>query len=77
MSSNPSLVKLIARTLKVPVERLTPDARFDQLGRTSFQEIELLTEIEDEFSVRLDFEEFVTLATVGELTEAVAKAGGG
>jgi acyl carrier protein len=64
--------KLIAATLQVDPEQLTPETRFDELGRTSFQEVELFTEIEDRFGMELDFPAFSRLATVGELADAVA-----
>jgi acyl carrier protein len=71
MPADTALLNLVAETLRVDVDKLTPQARFDDLGRTSAQEIELFTQIEDTFDVRLDFETFSTLATVGELVNAV------
>lgn len=74
MPADTAVLNLIAETLGVDVDKLTPQARFDDLGRTSVQEIELLTQIEDSLDVRLDFEAFSTLATVGELVNAVTAA---
>jgi acyl carrier protein len=71
MSADAALLNLVAQTLQIDVDQLTPQARFDELGRTSFQEVELFTEIEDLFEVELDFTAFSTLATVGELVDAV------
>ena len=73
MSEATALLRLIAETLRIDVDQLTPNARFDELGRTSFQEIELLTEIEDQFNVKLDFPTYSMLVTVGELVDAVTR----
>jgi acyl carrier protein len=80
MSVDSVLLRVIAETLGVDARRLAAGDRFADLGRTSFQEIELLTEIEDRFRVQLDFDHFCGLATVGELVGAVNAAvreGGG
>ncbi len=63
--------ELIAAILEADIEQLAAHTRFDELGRTSFQEIELLTAIEDRFKIELDFPEFSELATVGELADTV------
>ena len=72
MSVGTVLVKLIAATLEVDPAQLTPQTRFDELGRTSFQEVELFTAIEDRFGIELDFPAYSRLATIGDLTDAVA-----
>jgi acyl carrier protein len=74
MPTDTAIVNLVAETLRVDVDKLTPQTRFDDLGRTSVQEIELFTQIEDTLDVKLDFEAFSTLATVGELVDAVTVA---
>jgi acyl carrier protein len=74
MPTDTALLSIVAETLRVDADQLTPQARFDDLGRTSVQEIELFTQIEDSFDVTLDFEAFSTLATVGELVDAVTVA---
>lgn len=47
MPADTAVLNLIAETLRVDVDKLTPQVRFDDLGRTSVQEIELLNQIED------------------------------
>jgi acyl carrier protein len=74
MSTAVALRSLIAEKLHVDIDELTTDTRFDELGRTSTQELELLTEIEDRFKVTLDFGAYLTAATVGELVEALTAA---
>jgi len=67
---------LVARILEVDADLVTPDALFTDLGRTSLQEIELLTAIEDRYRITLDFGTFVDLKTVGDLSIAIAAATG-
>jgi acyl carrier protein len=76
MSVDPALLTLVAETLEVDAGGLTRDTRFDELGRTSFQEVELFTGIEDRFRVRLDFTKYTELATIGELDDLVRGARG-
>jgi len=71
VSPEATLLDLIANTLGIDADELTPDARFDELGLTSAQELELYVQIEDQLAVTLDFTEFSLLATVGEVVDAV------
>ena len=66
------LAGFIAQTLHVDAGILTPQARFADLGRTSFAEVELLNLIEDHYRITLDFETYLSLETVGALAEAIA-----
>ena len=47
--------KVIARLLKVPAERVTPQANFVRdLGMESVQSIELIAALEEEFDIEID-----------------------
>lgn len=70
------LLKLVADIVDVDAAQLTPQTTFAETGRTSFQEVELFTEIEDRFGLRLDFTKYSALTTIGELTEMVNAAAG-
>ena len=70
------ITSLVAQILEIDAGLVTPDALFADLGRTSLQEIELLTAIEDRYRITLDFGTFVDLKTVGDLSIAVAAATG-
>lgn len=71
-----ALVKLVADTLEVGAAELGPETRFDDLGRTSFQEVELFTALEERFGVTLDFADYTAVTTVGELEAMVTAATG-
>jgi len=70
------ITSLVAQILEIDAGLVTPDVLFTDLGRTSLQEIELLTAIEDRYRITLDFGTFVDLKTVGDLSIAVAAATG-
>jgi len=58
--------KVVARTLKVDLPRVTHDARFiEDLGAESMQSIELIAAFEEEFDIEMDEEAAVTVKTVG------------
>jgi acyl carrier protein len=73
-ASRAELIDLTSQILRVDADRLSPDTRFDDLGRTSFAELELFTGIEDRFGVTLDFRAYSKLQTIGALTDAVEAA---
>ena len=42
---------IISRSLKIPVEQLTPDKRLDELGAESLDVIEIIFELEEKFDI--------------------------
>lgn len=46
---------IIAKSLKIPVERLTSDARLDELGAKSLDVIEIVFELEEKFDISIPF----------------------
>lgn len=58
--------RVIADLLKVSLDAVTDDAHFVQdLGMDSFQHVELLAALEEEFDVEVDEEETAQNETVG------------
>ena len=65
---------VVARTLKVDLARVTDASRFvEDLGAASMQSIELIAAFEEEFDIEIDEEEAVTVKTVGNAVEYIAK----
>jgi acyl carrier protein len=46
---------IISQSLKIPVERLTPDARLDELGAESLDVIEIVFALEEKFDISIPF----------------------
>jgi acyl carrier protein len=44
---------IIAKSLHIPVEKLTPDARLDDLGAESLDVIEIVFELEEKFDISI------------------------
>jgi acyl carrier protein len=47
--------QIIATTLKVPLEQLTPDTRLDDIGAESLDVIEIVFELEEKFGISIPF----------------------
>jgi acyl carrier protein len=78
--------RIIARTLMVPVEQLTPDTRLDDIGAESLDVIEIVFELEENFGINIPFnpddagrsgasapnaENDMAFQTIGQVAEAV------
>jgi acyl carrier protein len=48
--------QIIAKSLKVPVENLTPDTRLDEIGAESLDVIEIVFELEEKFGINIPFQ---------------------
>lgn len=44
---------IISKSLKIPVEQLTPDKRLDELGAESLDVVEILFELEEKFDISI------------------------
>ncbi|MGN6702717.1 MAG: acyl carrier protein [Burkholderiaceae bacterium] len=73
MTTLEHLRQILAADYNLPADRLTPEARLDELGIDSLGVMEMLFRIEDEFHIRLPHElsELPPLATVGDVAAAV------
>lgn len=47
---------IIAKSLKMPVEQLTPDKRLDELGVESLDVIEIVFDLEEKFNISIPFQ---------------------
>jgi acyl carrier protein len=66
---------LIAETLGVEEEEVTPEASFEEDLNVDRQElVDLMVAIEEEFEVRIPDEEMATIATVGDAVEYLEDA---
>jgi len=52
-SSFPTVAKLLAKSLDVPLDTIHPDTELEALGADSLTVIELIFDLEDEFDVKL------------------------
>ena len=65
---------LVAETLEVDEDTITESLRFDELGADSFDLLELVTALEDEFDMTMDDDSLGQIATVGDVVDAIQNA---
>ncbi len=64
--------EMIVEELNVPEEKITMEARLsEELGADSIDAVELIMNIEDEFSIEVSDEEAQNIKTVGDLVKYV------
>lgn len=79
---------IISKSLKIPAERLTADARLDELGAESLDVIEIIFALEEKFNISIPFKadespqrslagknggDEIQISTVGALVDVVNK----
>lgn len=69
------VIQVVGETLDVPdgVE-LTEDTNLKELGADSFDLLELVTALEDEFGLTLDDDDVEKIATIGQVVDAIKNA---
>ncbi len=66
--------ELIADKLGVEASKITPEAKFvEDLGADSLDTVELIMQLEDEFSLEIPDEEAEKLTTVGTVIDYIDK----
>ncbi len=65
---------LIAETLEVDADELTETTSFNDLGADSFDMLELVTAMEDEFEVTVDEDGLGEIETIGDAMDIILKA---
>lgn len=66
------VVDLVAETLEVDAASISEKTSFEDLGADSFDLLELVTALEDEFGSKLDDESLQNIKTVGDAVDAIA-----
>jgi acyl carrier protein len=65
---------LAAETLEIDESSITEATRFEDLGADSFDLLELVTTLEDEFGLTLDDDSLAEIASVGDAVDAIENA---
>lgn len=68
------VVELVNDTLDVDNVELSEDTNLKDLGADSFDLLELVTALEDEFELTMDDEDVEKIATVGQVVDAIENA---
>lgn len=70
MTTYERLKQMLVSEYQLAPEKLTPDARLDELGVDSLGVMELLFQVEDEFGIRLPSDQ-VELPTIGDVVDYI------
>ncbi len=64
---------VLAETQRIPIETVTIDSKFQELGMDSMDGVNLLFALENEFDITIPDESAKTITSVREMAEGVAK----
>ena len=67
------VLKTIATSKRIPVEQVTIDSEFQQLGIDSMDAVEILFALENEFDISIPDDEVRNVRNVRQMTEGVEK----
>lgn len=68
------VVELVNDTLDIDDVELNEDTNLKDLGADSFDLLELVTALEDEFELTMDDDDIEKIATVGQVVDAIENA---
>jgi len=66
------ILKVIADTQRIPLERVTLDSSFEELGIDSMDGVNILFALENEFDITIPDEAAKQIRTVRQMVEGVA-----
>ena len=69
----PRVIQCIAATQHLPVEKITAESTFEELGIDSLDGINILFALENEFNVNIPDDAAQNVKTVGDLAEGLKK----
>jgi acyl carrier protein len=67
------VLKTMAKSKRIPVESITIDSEFQQLGIDSMDAVEILFALENEFDITIPDEDARSVRNVRQMCEGVAK----
>ena len=67
------VLKVIATSKRIPLEQVTVDSEFQQLGIDSMDAVEILFALENEFDISIPDEEVRNVRNVRQMAEGVEK----
>jgi acyl carrier protein len=65
------VLKVIANTQRIPLDRVKPDSTFEELGIDSMDSINILFDLESEFDIEINDEDAKKIHTIHEMVEGV------
>ncbi len=66
------VVRVVAGIRRIPIENVSPESTFEDLGMDSLDKLNLLFEVENEFEVEIDDQEAKQICRVSEMITGVS-----
>lgn len=67
------VLKVIATTRRLPIESVTPDSTFEELGVDSLDRLNILFDLEGEFDIEIDDEEAKKVTSIRQMVDGVTQ----
>jgi acyl carrier protein len=68
------VAELIAATADIPAEKITNESRLQDLGMDSLDALAMISDLEEEYNIKISNEEVLKIRTVGQAVESISKA---
>jgi acyl carrier protein len=65
------VLRVIATTQRIPLEKVKPDSTFEELGIDSMDSINILFDLESEFDIEIKDEDAKKIQTIREMIDGV------
>lgn len=65
------VLRVIATTQRIPLERVKPESTFEELGIDSMDSINILFDLESEFDIEINDEDAKKILTIREMIDGV------
>ena len=65
------VLRVITTSRRLPLDSITPDSTFEQLGIDSLDRINILFELENEFDISIDDEQAKTIANIPQMVAGI------
>jgi acyl carrier protein len=67
------VLRVVATVRRIPVETVTPESSFEELGIDSLDKLNLLFELENEFDIEIDDQKAKDICQVQEMVTGVTQ----
>jgi acyl carrier protein len=67
------VISVIAKTQRIPKEKITPESTFEELGLDSLDSVNILFALEEEFQISIPDEDTREIRSVGQMIEGIGK----
>jgi acyl carrier protein len=68
------VAELIAATADISVEKIANESRFQDLGMDSLDALAMISDLEEEYNIKVPNQEVLKIRTVGQAVESISRA---